>query len=175
MRSKYQIKILELLNDSKKSLTTREIQFNLGISYAMVTRHLRILTNKKAVTRVGSMNGYHYKFRKWPHETKEFDSVTPSQAHEFLTKLTEPEWRPRVSTREEWGKLPNVLIGLNILYVKLSQGERINQKDLDSFKAELRSLMTVIDTFRNGVGSLLATDELWDSHTLAAFLGGNQL
>lgn len=175
MRSRSQIRILELLHDSRKELTTREIQDGVEISYAMVTRHLRELTNKKAVLRRALDNGYSYKFKQWPDENKEFESVTSTVARSTIATLTHPQWQPKISKPEEWRKVPEVFIGLNALLVKYSQGERIKQSDLDSLKAELRSVMRTIENFREALGRLLTTEDLWDAQLLGPFLSSGEV
>lgn len=171
MRSRHQSKILELLQDTGQELTTKQIQEHFSMSYQMVTRHLRSLTDKKAVIRKARDNGYSYRFKQWPDREREFDPLNPNQMRELIARITSPTWQPNFSKKEVWGIIPQGLLDLEKIYNQATHGEKVKRDQVDRIKQELRSIMGVLDSTRNILGRILATDDMWDHTTLTAFLG----
>lgn len=170
MRSKNQALILRVLQESGKELTTKQLQSELNISYDVLTRHLRTLTDKKAVIRRFKDKGFAYKFKRWPDEEREFEPLKADELRGLINgSVTKGLWKPTIAKPETYNILPTTLIGLNLLVVQLSQGDQINQKDLDSLKSELRFMLQKVEGVRNVLGRLLSTDDVWDKNSLGGF------
>lgn len=170
-----QKRLLKYLQQSIKPVSTKDLESALNYNYQVLVRDLRSLTELRLIKRIpGPGHSYKYKFISWDEEptgsAARFVKASPQDVKKFIQTVTQQGWEPNFSKPEMWGMIVQAMLDLHTMFMKLSEGDKINQDQLDRTQAELREPFKYLEFTTNYIGRMLATEELWDRDRLGEYL-----
>lgn len=176
--SKGLLQILELLQKSRKPLSSDEIATTVGKHYQTVSRSLRTLSELGCIRKIpAGGNKYNYAFvTKKPGEVGEPSAtsniltmeLTSGALQSLLNRWSQAPWQPKI-----FDKAQNLPVGLARLFElanEASYGSVINPADLQEVRRLITEFRQSLEQTLRVVNGVLDVQQLWNTSQFAAYL-----